>query len=350
MTNRIANKVLSKVRGFGRRIGLAASKTDTMPLSAISTERLGEELARRIESLPGHPSHDIFYRHGFHLLRKHFYLPIPDDTDDLDGFWGSTSAMPGIDMNDSLALDVMEQICPCYLPEFRSKFPIDGPLTPPGFYLINGGYMAVDAHVFYCLLRHFKPKRIVEIGNGNSTLLAIAAADANLEETGTRTKVVSIDPYPWPLFKDGYRGLDDLIVKRVQDVPVSYFEQLESGDILFIDSSHVIRSGNDVHYEFLEILPRLKPGVLVHVHDISLPKPYPKVYFDNHLYWNEQYLLQAFLAFNDRFEILWPGNYMMLKYPDRMLSTFPEFIRMRQDYPQSEPTAFWMRVKAADAR
>jgi hypothetical protein len=244
----------------------------------------------------------------------------------------------------------MEQICPRYLPEFRSKFPIDGPLTPPGFYLINGGYMAVDAHVLYCLLRHLKPKRIVEVGNGNSTLLAIAAADANLEETGTRTKVASIDPYPWPLFKDGYRGLDDLIVKRVQDVPVSYFEQLESGDILFIDSSHVIRSGNDVHYEFLEILPRLKPGVLVHVHDISLPKPYPKVYFDNHLYWNEQYLLQAFLAFNDRFEIFWPGNYMMLKYPDRMLSTFPEINRMRQDYPQSEPTAFWMRVKAADAR
>jgi hypothetical protein len=133
-------------------------------------------------------------------------------------------------------------------------------------------------------------------------------------------------------------------------MPVSYFEQLESGDILFIDSSHVIRSGNDVHYEFLEILPRLKPGVLVHIHDISLPKPYPEVYFDNHLYWNEQYLLQAFLTFNDRFEIMWPGNYMMLNYPDKMLSTFPEISRMRQDYPQSEPTAFWMRVKATDAR
>ena len=154
-----------------------------------------------------------------------------------------------------------------------------------------------------------------------------------------------MDPYPWDLFRGGYPGLDELIDRRVQDVPIETFEALEAGDILFIDSSHVIRSGNDVHFEFLEVLPRLRSGVLVHVHDISLPKPYPKVYFDNHLYWNEQYLLQAFLAFNDRFEVIWPGNYMMLKYPERVLETFPEMRIMREHYPQSEPSAFWMRVK-----
>lgn len=334
------NRIQAKLSAFFSRFASSPQ------LSAFSTERLAEELARRIEKVPNHPCHDIFYRHGFHLLRKHFYLPLPDDTDELDRFWGTESAMVGVDTNDSVGLQVMEQICPRYLPEFRARFPIEGPLENPGFYLINGGYMAVDAHVYYCLIRELKPRRIVEIGNGNSTLLAIAACDANAEEMGWRTRLTSIDPYPWPLFKDGYPGLDELIVKRVQDVPVSYFEQLESGDILFIDSSHVIRSGNDVHYEFLEILPRLKPGVHVHVHDISLPRPYPKVYFENHLYWNEQYLLQAFLAFNDRFEVVWPGNYMMLRYPDQMLSTFPEIQRMRQDYPQSEPTAFWMRVKS----
>ncbi|AMK75104.1 hypothetical protein A1342_02155 [Methylomonas methanica] len=308
---------------------------------------MAEELARRLEQEVGNsnPCHDAFYQHGFHLLRKHFYLPLPDDTDQLDQFWGVSSKMVGVDTNDALALDIMERICPQYLSEFRQRFPIEGPLEPPGFYLINGGYMAVDAHVYYCLIRHFKPRRVVEIGNGNSTLLAIAACDTNAEDTNWRTHLTSIDPYPWALFEGGYPGLDSLIVERVQDVPVSYFEQLDEGDILFIDSSHVIRSGNDVHYEFLEILPRLKPGVLVHVHDISLPKPYPKVYFDNHLYWNEQYLLQAFLAFNNQFEVVWPGNYMMVNYPDRLLAIFPEFERMRQDYPQSEPTAFWMRVK-----
>jgi Methyltransferase domain len=314
-------------------------------LSSCSTTVLAEELASRLANEAGNSCHDIFYRQGFHLLRKHFYLPVPDDSDRLDEFWGKPSEMVGINPNEPLAFEVMEKICPTYLPEFRSRFPIDGPLDPPGFYLINGGYMAVDAHVLYCLIRHFKPQRIVEIGNGNSTLLSIAAADQNKIEAGLRPKVTSIDPYPWPMFNDGYSGLDELIAKRVQDVSVSYFEELECNDILFIDSSHVIRSGNDVHYEFLEILPRLKPGVLVHVHDISLPKPYPKVYFDNQLYWNEQYLLQAFLMFNDRFEVVWPGNYMMVNHPERMLEIFPEFARMRQDYPMSEPSGFWMRVK-----
>jgi hypothetical protein len=136
-----------------------------------------------------------------------------------------------------------------------------------------------------------------------------------------------------------------MIVKPIQDVPLSVFEEPEGGDILFIDSSHVIRSGNDVHYEYLKILPRLKPGVLVHVHDISLPKPYPKVYYDNHLYWNEQYLLQAFLMFNSAYEVVWPGNYMMETYPEKMLERFPEIKVMRTSYPSSEPTAFWMRVR-----
>lgn len=349
MFARLRNRA-SKIVSFVSRtkpISFLSRLASAPQLSAFPTAQLAEELARRIESEPGHPCHDVFYRHGFHLLRKHFYLPVPDDTDQLDSFWGGHTEMVGVDTNDSLGLEVMEQICPQYLPEFRVRFPIEGPLKPPGFYLINGGYMAVDAHVYYCLIRHFRPRRIVEIGNGNSTLLAISACDKNAEEFGWRAIVTSIDPYPWPLFTGGYPGLDELIPKRVQDVPVSYFERLESGDMLFIDSSHVIRSGNDVHYEFLEILPRLKPGVLVHVHDISLPRPYPKVYFENHLYWNEQYLLQAFLAFNNHFEVVWPGNYMMINYPDRMLSVFPEFNRMRQDYPQSEPTAFWMRVKSS---
>jgi hypothetical protein len=318
-------------------------------LSTVPSERLAEELARRIGGKTDYPCHDIFYRHGMHLLPKHFYLPIPDDTDNLDQFWNVQSEMVGVDCNMPLAFEVMEKICPQYLSEFRTMFPLEGPVEPPGFYLINGGYMAVDAHVYYSLIRHFKPRRIVEIGNGNSTLLAVSACNKNAEECGWRATVSSIDPYPWDLFKQGYQGLDELISKRVQDVPTSYFEQLTSGDMLFIDSSHVIRSGNDVYYEYLEVLPRLKPGVLVHVHDISLPRPYPKVYFDNHLYWNEQYLLQAFLAFNHRFEVVWPGNYMMIHYPERMLAVFPEFRRMRQDYPQSEPTAFWMRVKSSTA-
>jgi glycosyltransferase involved in cell wall biosynthesis len=317
-----------------------------LQLPDIPTEVLAEELASRLEGMPGNPLHDVFYRRGFHLLRKHFYLPIPDDTDRLDYFWGKPSALPGLDMNDDVPLRMMKHIFPPFLDEFRERFPLykkEG--ADPDFYLINGGYMAVDAHVYYCLIRQNRPRRILEIGVGNSTLLAIAANAYN-EKDGRRACLTSVDPYPWELFRGGYPGLDELIDRRVQEVPLATFEALEADDILFIDSSHVIRSGNDVHFEFLEVLPRLKPGVLVHVHDVSLPKPYPKVYFDNNLYWNEQYVLQAFLAFNDRFEVIWPGNYMMVTYPERMLETFPEMLTMREHYPQSEPTAFWMRVKS----
>jgi hypothetical protein len=135
------------------------------------------------------------------------------------------------------------------------------------------------------------------------------------------------------------------VAKKVQDVPLDVFTSLEAGDILFIDSTHALRSGSDVQYEFLEILPRLAPGVLVHVHDVSLPLPYPKVYYDTQTYWNEQYLLQAFLAYNSRFEVVWAGNYMLLNHRDAMLETFPEFKLMREKWTSSEPSAFWIRSK-----
>ena len=138
-----------------------------------------------------------------------------------------------------------------------------------------------------------------------------------------------------------------MIPKKVQDVGLELFTSLEAGDILFIDSSHVLRAGNDVQWEYLEVLPQLAPGVMVHIHDVSLPKAYPKVYFDSHLYWNEQDLLQAFLTFNSRFEVIWPGNYMMLRYPEKMLQVFPEIDRMRRAFPSAEPAAFWMRSRAA---
>jgi hypothetical protein len=314
-------------------------------LAGFSTELLAQEVARRIKDMPGNPLHDVFYANGFHLLRKHFYLPIPDDLDQLDEFWTKQSELVGLDMGDDTALGLMEDILPPYLKEFRERFPVQQPAVFSGFWLINGGYMAVDAHVLYGLVRHYKPKRVVEIGAGNSTLLTTAAIERNLQTGGQDTHFTSIDPYPWDIYKKPYPHLTEMIGERIQDVPMSLFEKLGDGDILFIDSSHVIRAGNDVHFEYLEILPRLRPGVMVHVHDISLPKNYPKSYYDSQLYWNEQYLLQAFLMHNSRFEVMWAGNYMLLKYPERVMAAFPEIATMRERYPQSEPSAFWMRVK-----
>jgi hypothetical protein len=199
--------------------------------------------------------------------------------------------------------------------------------------------MAIDAHVYYIFIRHFKPKRIIEIGAGNSTLVAAAACRQNLKEKSEASTSISIDPFPNKILKKGFPGLSKLIADKVQNVDLKLFTSLAAGDILFIDSSHVLRSGGDVQLEYCEILPRMAPGVLVHIHDISLPKPYPRVYF------NEQYLLQAFLCFNSRFEVIWPGNYMMLKYPEEVCNVFPEYHEMRKSFPMSEPSSFWMRAR-----
>jgi hypothetical protein len=304
-------------------------------------------IAACLRLVPGNTMYSIFYRNGFHLLRKHYYLPIPQEADLNSKFWEKRSELVGLEMNDTYAIGLLDSVFPLYLDEFRSSFSIHkSPADPAQFYLINSSFMAIDAHVYYIFIRHFKPKQIVEIGAGNSTVLAAAACRQNRKENGEEPRLTAIEPFPNALLSEGSPGLSQLIKQKVEDVNLELFSSLQSGDILFIDSTHVLRSGGDVQLEYCEILPRLAPGVLVHIHDISLPKPYPRVYFENQLYWNEQYLLQAFLCFNSRFEVIWPGNYMILKYPERVCNTFPEYHEMRKSYPMSEPSSFWMRVKA----
>lgn len=285
---------------------------------------------------------------GYHLVRRHYYSPVPDSADcSGPGFWDDQSLLPGVDMGEQRGLMLLEQAFPPFLAEFRERYAIHQHNAHGRFFLINGVYMAVDAHVYYCLVRHLRPKRIVEIGSGQSTRLALDATEMN-RASGSPCSIVAIEPYPHDhLTALHNNGQITLVQSKVQDIKVEFFESLEAGDILFIDSTHVLREGNDVQFEYLEILPRLKDGVYVHVHDISLPRRYPKCYFDQGLFWNEQYLLQAFLAFNSRFETVWAGNYLLLHHPQLMLNAFPEITAMRERFPASEPSAFWMRTRSA---
>ncbi len=316
------------------RSGVAASVSAASRYVAWALGRwpsAGEERARR-----------HFARSGFHLLRRHYYLPIPDEEDLGPGFFERLTEMPGVEMDEPAFLHLLESVFPLYLDEFRARVPLEG--GGPGFHLLNGTYMAIDAHVYWSMIRHGKPRRILEIGGGNSSLLAGMACGLNREE-GRPAELVVVEPYPGEALVRGFPGLTRLVREKIQAADPALFSSLGEGDILFLDSSHVLRAGGDVQMEYLEILPRLAPGVLVHVHDISLPKPYPRVYFETGMYWNEQYLLQAFLAFNSRFEVLWPGNWMMVRHPEKVCSVFPEYHEMRKHYPQSEPTGFWMRVR-----
>ena len=289
--------------------------------------------------------HDIFYQSGFHFINRHYEVPIPEE-DDLA--YERNSQLVGIDMNDNQQRKFLNDVILKYKHEFN-EFPIHKTDNPQQFYLVNSNFMAGDGNAYYSLIRYLKPKTIIEIGSGNSTLLAIHAIDKNMEESagevGYNCNLISIEPYPRVSLLEVKDRLKELKICKVQEVELDYFNQLVSGDILFIDSSHVLRSGGDVWWEYCEILPRLKKGVYVHVHDISLPKPYPRVYFDNYSYYNEQYLLQALLCYNSKFEVMFAGTYFFDKYSEKLACLSPEYERMREAYPLAEPSSFWIRVK-----
>jgi hypothetical protein len=187
----------------------------------------------------------------------------------------------------------------------------------------------------YCMVRHFQPRLIIEVGSGFSSLLLGQAAAKNGD-----APLVCIEPFPREFLRKGFPGLRTLVEKNVQQIDLEFFSQLDPGDILFIDSSHTVKIGGDVNYLFLEVLPRLKPGVIVQVHDIFLPFEYRRDWvLDEFRFWTEQYLLQAFLIFNSEFEVLL-GNYYLSHYHAQQLkAVFPEL-------PRWIGGSFWMRRKA----
>ena len=151
--------------------------------------------------------------------------------------------------------------------------------------------------------------------------------------------MLAIEPYPNPTLKAGFPGLTRLIDQKVQRVDLCEFDKLCNNDILFIDSSHVAKTGSDVEYEYLEILPRLRKWAIVHIHDIYMPAEYLREeLFTRHRFWNEQYILHAFLSFNDSFEVLWAGSYMHLNHSAALERAFSSYSRDKQ-----WPTSFWIR-------
>jgi predicted O-methyltransferase YrrM len=176
---------------------------------------------------------------------------------------------------------------------------------PVGFDLQNEYYSSPDAEILYALVALYRPKRIIEVGSGNSTRLFRAA----IEDAKLATRLVSIDPHPRLEVRQYADDLLQVPVETMNDL--SPFDQLAENDILFIDSSHAIQPGNDVIFLFLNVLPRLRRGVLVHIHDIFLPFEYPEEWLVTKRWeWNEQYLVQALLQDSDSFIVIWPGYYL----------------------------------------
>lgn len=275
---------------------------------------------------------------GFHITRNHYYEPVPDTRLLPDWLWQRQSELVGIEINETSQLQMLSEFVASFKDEYDS-FPLTlDQRTKPYEYCVNcGSFESVDGEVLYCMIRHFKPRRIFEIGSGNSTYLSAQALLKNNEVPRHEATLVAYEPYPSDVLRRGFPGLSKLVPASVQRVPLSEFQQLEENDILFIDSSHVLRIGNDVQFEYLELLHRLNKGV--HVHDIFLPVEYPQDWvLEDYRFWTEQYLLQAFLTFNQSFEVLWAGHYMHLRHPDKLTAAFRSYNRSR-----TRPGSFWMR-------
>ncbi len=284
-------------------------------------------------------SFSFWQKLGIHITPNHYYFPIPDTRTLKDDLWQKESELVGININEQGQLNLLSIFSSKFKEEYE-RFPRSKTSVPYQYYVNNGKFESVDGEILYCMIRYFKPKKIFEIGLGYSTYLSAQAILKNKEEdSGYECELVAIDPYPNDILRAGFPGMSKLIPKKVQDIPLSEFKKLTKNDILFIDSSHVLKIGSDVQYEYLEILPRLNKGVIVHIHDMFLPAEYPKDWVLKYFrFWNEQYLVQAFLTFNDHFEVLWAGSYMHLKHPDKLEEAFSSYKRTER-----WPGSFWIR-------
>ncbi len=240
-------------------------------------------------------------RVGFQVVLKTFYSPIPELDKLPEGWWDRVAELPGIDLGLDRQVAFLAERLAGPMAEF------DPPRAPTEdafrYRTDNPSYSHMDAAVLYAMVRALKPARIMELGSGHSTLVTAEAVRRNAAE-GAPCRLEVFDPYPGVVTEE-LPGLAALRRTPAQELPHAAFEDLAAGDVLFVDTTHTVKTGSDVNFVVLDVLPRLAPGVVVHVHDIFLPFEYPRGFAEAFgLYWTEQYLLQAFLSMNPGYEVL----------------------------------------------
>ncbi len=249
----------------------------------------------------------------------HFYSPVTDPAEleaRLEQLYPDLPIVEGIDFNDASHELVLKELFPRLLPGY--DYPEDGgeDSEQTCFYTRNSQFSWLDSRALFVLLRHWQPRRVIEVGSGYSSLLM---ADVNRRFLGEATRIQCVEPYPRPFLRSPGCGID-LIEQKVQDVPLGLFATLDAGDLLFIDSSHVCKTGSDVNHLYLKVLPTLRSGVRVHVHDIFLPSEYPVEWtVKENRSWNEQYLLQALLMYSSRFRVIFGCNYAFLRHRELVI-------------------------------
>jgi hypothetical protein len=273
---------------------------------------------------------------GMAVVPYTYYDPVYTSAD-LIRDPAAARTLEGIDWNEAGQLKLLDEFS--YAGALRH---LDGrSIAGRVFRYDNVMFGPGDAEALYCMVRRFRPGRLVEIGCGNSTLVAeMAIEDNRKEDPNYRCRHICIEPFENPWLET--LGIE-IRREKVERCDLGPFRALEAGDILFIDSSHALRPMGDVEFEYLHILPVLTRGVIVHAHDIFSPRDYPREWLENdRLLWTEQYLLEAFLSFNSEFEILCALNDLSHKHPQSFARAFPV---LSERGSKINVGSFWFRRK-----
>lgn len=309
----------------GRRARAGSSRHDERPgaLARLGL-RLTRALARRLD---------------LDVTERWMFSPIPAIEPEGAEVWAKPASDLGFELDTSAQLSFLETKLRPYVEEF-GELTEEGRLD--GLPLLNGLYEPGDADVLYAMIRHLKPRRLLELGAGYSTAISAAACRANARE-GHPVEFVSVDPDP-RLPVERLPGLTRLERAPAASLPLERFLELEDRDILFVDTTHTVKHGSEVNFLILDVLPRLSAGVVVHFHDVFLPYEYPRAMFEQGMYLSEQYLLRAYLTGNPAYEVVFATHAVAQDHWNRVAELMP-LIKDASYGGQS----FWLR-RAAGAR
>lgn len=276
----------------------------------------------------------------------HFYSPIPSLAElkqqEQRIFAQAGPSIAAVDLNVERQLQLLEA--------FRSYYD-DMPFPETAtegfrYYFRNNYFSFADGVTLYCMLRHVRPRRVVEVGSGFSSALMLDTNDRFLDRS---IRFTFIEPYPErleSLIWDTDQANTAILRQPVQEVPLSLFGELQAGDILFIDSSHVCKTGSDVNFLIFDVLPALQPGVHVHFHDIFYPFEYPKSWVYEGVAWNEAYMLRAFLQYNDAFRIEFFVSFMTSRMRSQVAASTPLALESEKDdislYKDAPGGSIWL--------
>lgn len=280
-------------------------------------------------------------RFGFAVVPGGPFSPVPDVPPAGSAVWSKTGSLPGLQLQLDDQLIFIESALSGHIEEFSLN------VRGQRFELWNTMFQAGDAEILYALVRHLRPRRVLEIGSGNSTLVSAAAAAANAGE-GSPCELVAVDPEPRASLSERLDGLTAIERIDCRELPLDRFLDLQAGDVLFVDTTHVVKLESEVNWLILEVLPRLNAGVWVHFHDIFTPHQYPRYMFQTAGFLNEQYLLEAFLLGND-WNIELAHAALFLDRHDAFLQLVPSLGEAVPGVPELKtwlPSSFWIRRDA----